>query len=166
MFGKKTTEAGITLIAENCELIGDLHFKDQLLINGCVKGNIYAEAGSKAQVTVSEKGTVRGDITVPNVVVNGEVFGDIHSDKHVELSANAQIKGNVFYNLVEMVEGSRIDGNLWHLDSEDTALKNRTAQDNSSAAGQIVQQQRGTSGKSSTLKPSIPTPPIVGGLRT
>ena len=45
------------MIAENCEMVGDLHFKDQLLINGCVKGNIYAEPGSKAQVTVSEKGT-------------------------------------------------------------------------------------------------------------
>jgi cytoskeletal protein CcmA (bactofilin family) len=165
MFGKKSTDAGITLIAENCEMVGDLHFKDQLLINGCVKGNIYAEPGSKAQVTVSEKGTVRGDINVPNVVVNGKVIGDIRSDKHVELSANAQIKGNVYYSLVEMVEGSRIDGSLVHLDPEDTALKKPIAEQNSAATVQVVQ-QRGTSDKSSTITPAISAPPIAGGVRT
>jgi len=115
MFGKKKSEAGITLIANNCELSGDIHFSDQLLVNGTVKGNIYAEAGSKALVTVSEKGRVSGDIRVPNVVVNGKVRGDIHSDKHVELSAKAEIVGNVYYSLIEMVMGSRVDGSLVHV---------------------------------------------------
>lgn len=115
MFGKKKSEAGITLIANNCELSGDIHFSDQLLVNGTVNGNIYAEAGSKALVTVSEKGRVSGDIRVPNVVVNGKVSGDIHSDKHVELSAKAEIVGNVYYSLIEMVMGSRVDGSLVHV---------------------------------------------------
>ena len=70
MFKKDTrTESGITLIATNCELVGDVHFSDQLLVNGIVKGNIYAQAGSKATVTVSEKGRVRGEIRVPNVKI-------------------------------------------------------------------------------------------------
>ncbi len=118
MFGKKKdarSESGITLIATNCEFVGDVHFSDQLLVNGIVKGNIYAQPGSKAVVTVSEKGRVRGDIRVPNVIVNGKVFGDIQSDKHVELAAKAEVKGNVYYNLIEMVMGSAVDGNLVHL---------------------------------------------------
>tara|TARA_B100000029_G_scaffold117086_2_gene110144 strand:+ start:1315 stop:1791 length:477 start_codon:yes stop_codon:yes gene_type:complete len=113
MFGKENRgEAGVTLVATNCELVGDIHFNDQLLINGIVKGNIYSQSGSKATVTVSEKGRVRGEIRGPNVVVNGKVFGDIHSDRHVELAAKAEVKGNVYYNLIEMVMGSRVDGQL------------------------------------------------------
>jgi cytoskeletal protein CcmA (bactofilin family) len=115
MFGKKKSEAGITLIANNCELSGDIHFSDQLLVNGTVNGNIFAEAGSKALLTISEKGRVSGDIRVPNVVINGKVAGDIHSDKHVELSAKAEIVGNVYYSLIEMVMGSRVDGSLVHV---------------------------------------------------
>ncbi len=116
MFKKDNrSESGITLIATNCELVGDVHFSDQLLVNGIVKGNIYAQAGSKATVTVSEKGRVKGEIRVPNVIVNGKVFGDIRSDKHVELAAKAEVKGNVYYNLIEMVKGSRVDGHLVHL---------------------------------------------------
>lgn len=116
MFGKKNRgEAGVTLVATNCELVGDIHFNDQLLINGVVKGNIYAQSGSKATVTVSEKGRVRGEIRVPNVIVNGKVFGDINSDRHVELAAKAEVKGNVYYNFIEMVMGSWVDGHLVHI---------------------------------------------------
>ena len=88
---------------------------DQLQVNGIVKGNIYAQAGSKAVVTISEKGRVKGEIRVPNVIVNGKVFGDIRSDKHIELAAKAEVKGNVYYHLIEMVKGSRVDGHLVHL---------------------------------------------------
>ncbi len=113
LFGSgKKTEPGITLVANNCEMEGDIYFSDQLLVNGVVKGNIYAQEGAKAMVTVSEKGRVKGEIRVPNVIINGKVFGDIHSDKHVELAAKAEIKGNVYYNLIEMVMGSRVDGSL------------------------------------------------------
>lgn len=116
MFGSRgKPEAGITLIANNCEMSGDVHFSDQLLVNGVVKGNVYAQEGSKAVVTVSEKGRVKGDIRAPNVVINGKVFGDIYSDKHIELAARAEIKGNVYYNLIEMVMGSRVDGKLVHV---------------------------------------------------
>ena len=78
MFGRKKAESGITLLAANCQFSGDVHFSDQLLVNGVVKGNIYAEPGSKALLTVSEKGSITGDICVPNVVINGSVVGDIY----------------------------------------------------------------------------------------
>lgn len=119
MFGNKSKpEAGITLIAGNCEITGDIRFSDQLQINGVVKGDISTREGSQALVTISEKGRVEGEIRVPNVIVNGKVIGDIYSDKHIELAARAEIKGNVFYNLIEMVKGSLVDGKLVHVDEE------------------------------------------------
>ncbi|MBT3831095.1 MAG: polymer-forming cytoskeletal protein [Gammaproteobacteria bacterium] len=116
MFKKEgRSESGTTLVAANCELVGDVHFSDELLVNGIVKGNIYAQSGSKAVVRISEKGRVQGEIRVPRIIVNGEVFGDIWSDKHIELAAKAAVKGNVYYHLIEMVQGARIDGQLVHL---------------------------------------------------
>lgn len=138
MFGKnKGLQAGITLIANNCELSGDVHFSDHLLVNGVVKGNIIAQSGSKAVVTISEKGSVKGEIRVPNVIVNGKVFGDIYSDKHVELAAKAEIQGNVYYNLIEMVKGSKVDGNLVHLkQGKDVRQETRVPTDS------VVEQER------------------------
>jgi cytoskeletal protein CcmA (bactofilin family) len=118
MWGSKKdsrNEAGITLIANNCEVIGDVCFSDQLLVNGVIKGNVYAREGASASLTVSESGEVHGDIRVPNIIINGTVVGDIHSDGHIELAAEARIQGNVYYTLIEMVIGSRVDGSLVHV---------------------------------------------------
>jgi len=111
---KNGAGSGITLIANNCELSGDVHFSDELQVNGTIKGNIFGVEGSKAVIVISEKGRVKGDIRVPNVIVNGKVYGDIHSDKHIELAAKAEIVGDVYYHLIEMVMGSRVDGSLVH----------------------------------------------------
>ena len=116
MFKKEgRNESGITLVATNCELVGDVHFSDELLVNGTVKGNIFAQAGPKAVVRISEKGRVEGEIRAPRVIVNGKVFGDIRSEQHIEFAAKAEVKGNVYYHLIEMVEGSRVDGQLVHV---------------------------------------------------
>ena len=113
---KQKSEKGTTLVANNCQIEGDVLFSDELCIEGVVKGNIIAKEGAKAQVRVSDKGCVVGEIRAPSVIVNGKVFGDIHSDKHVELAARAEVKGNVYYNLIEMVMGSRVDGSLVHVE--------------------------------------------------
>lgn len=103
---------GATLIATNTRVEGDVHFTDQLHVNGEVRGNVYAEQESDAELNVSAKGSVEGEIRVPNVVVNGRVKGDIHAGKHVELAAEARVEGNVYYHLIEMVVGARVDGSL------------------------------------------------------
>tara|TARA_A100001011_G_scaffold56496_1_gene55507 strand:+ start:167 stop:616 length:450 start_codon:yes stop_codon:yes gene_type:complete len=137
-------KSGITLVAGNCQLIGDVHFTDQLLVNGVVNGNIRAESGTNATLTISEKGEVRGEIRVPNVIVNGSVDGDIHSEKHIELSAKAEVSGNVYYKVIEMVMGSRVDGQFVHVDGEVEKLnvsispKSRKKEDESPIVAKIV----------------------------
>lgn len=103
---------GATLIAANTRIEGDVHFSDQLLVNGEIHGNVCAEPESDAGLTVSAKGSVSGEIRVPNVVINGRVVGDIYASKHVELAAEARVEGNVYYHLIEMVMGARVDGSL------------------------------------------------------
>ena len=75
MFGDKNakTEKGTTLVANNCQIEGDVLFSDELCIEGVVKGNIIAQDGARAEVRVSEKGRVVGEIRAQTVVVNGYV---------------------------------------------------------------------------------------------
>lgn len=117
---KKTTRSGQahTLISRATEVVGDLHFHGELIIEGRVKGNIYAEDDSDAIIRVAEKGTVEGEVCVPSAVINGLVQGDVRSTKHIELAAKATVVGNVYYNLIEMVMGSEVNGNLMHISSK------------------------------------------------
>jgi len=117
MWGKKEQTMGFaagstTLISKSTEIVGDIHFTGNLEVEGRVKGNIFAAEGSDARVRVMEKGLVEGEIKAPTVVVNGDVTGDIHSDKHIELAAKALVHGNVHYNLIEMVKGAQVNGSL------------------------------------------------------
>ncbi|MFT4814359.1 MAG: cytoskeletal protein CcmA (bactofilin family) [Paracoccaceae bacterium] len=104
-----------TLISRTTEVVGDIHFSGELLVEGKVKGNIFAEDDSDALIRVAEKGAVEGEISVPSAVINGLVEGDVRSSKHIELAAKATVVGNVYYNLIEMVMGSEVNGNLMHI---------------------------------------------------
>lgn len=104
-----------TLISRQTEIIGDLRFSGELIIEGRIRGNIYAEDESNALVRVSENGVVEGEMWVPAAVINGLVKGDIHCSNHLELSAKAVVMGNVYYCLVEMVKGSEVNGSLMHI---------------------------------------------------
>ena len=101
-----------TLISAVTELKGDLTFDGELIVEGRVTGDISAAADSDAVLRVAEQGMVEGEINVPNVVINGTVKGDIHAGKHIELAARASIAGDVYYHLLEMVMGARVNGNL------------------------------------------------------
>ncbi len=113
--GKKSSaEKGVTLIAGNTEVTGNVHFVNQLYINGHVIGNVTADDDSGATVIVSEEGSVTGEIRVPNVVVNGNVEGNVYATSRMELARNAEVKGNVYYKLIEMQLGAMVDGQLVH----------------------------------------------------
>ena len=111
---KNKIEKGVTLIAANTAITGDIKFDDQLYINGHVEGNIVAEDGTEATVVVSDEPSVSGEIRVPHVVVNGRVEGNVYATARMELAAKSPVKGNVYYKLIEMQLGAMVDGQLVH----------------------------------------------------
>jgi len=128
LFGKKNTRRNSqidSLIGSGTELRGDVHFKDGLHIDGIVKGNVIAE-GESSILTMSEHGRIEGEVRVHNLVLNGEVIGDVHASEHIELAPAARVTGNVYYNLIEMAMGAEVNGNLVHEVETATATKPRT----------------------------------------
>lgn len=126
IMNRKTEKApaeakGATLVAENTRVTGDIHFGDQLIVNGEVHGNVVATEGTQATLTVSDRGRIEGQIRVPVVILNGEVIGDVHAEKHLELDAKARIEGNLYYRVVEVVKGARVQGRLIHVDTPEGA---------------------------------------------
>tara|TARA_A200000113_G_scaffold159753_1_gene144502 strand:- start:145 stop:594 length:450 start_codon:yes stop_codon:yes gene_type:complete len=137
MFGKSndnpppaTNLPSMTLISRNTEIVGDIHFSGELIIEGRVKGNIYAEDDSAALIRVAENGAVEGEICVPSAVINGLIQGDLRSANHIELASKAVVVGNVYYNLIEMVMGSEVNGNLIHIGANQNETKLLEAEKN------------------------------------
>ena len=110
-FGSSTTT---TLISHGTEVVGDIKFSGSLDIEGVVRGNIVAQSGKDAVVRIVDKGRVEGEIHAPEIIINGEIIGDVHSTKHLELASKARVQGNVHYKLVEMAIGASVNGSLKH----------------------------------------------------
>ena len=106
-----------TLIAPSARIVGDIEFNGGLHIQGEVDGNItVGEDGG--QLVIGESGVVRGEIRVPRITINGRVEGDVNATEHLELASKAQVEGNVFYVMIEMLMGARVNGKLVRLDDE------------------------------------------------
>ncbi len=116
MFGQKQRRHSVvdTLIGTNSLVNGDLTFSGGCHIDGTVKGNVSAEIDSNSALSISEDGTVEGGVTVPYVLLNGIVRGDLVAGQRVELGPTARVIGNVYYNLIEMAIGAEINGKLVH----------------------------------------------------
>jgi cytoskeletal protein CcmA (bactofilin family) len=103
-----------TLIGQHTQVLGDVKFSGGLHIDGTIHGNVFAENDGHSMLSLSERGTIEGEVNVPYVILNGVVIGDVHSAEHVELSSRARVTGNVYYNLIEMAIGAEVNGKLVH----------------------------------------------------
>jgi cytoskeletal protein CcmA (bactofilin family) len=114
VFGKSKAAKIATVIGEGTVLKGSIIFSGGLHVDGRVEGNVQAEPDSASALTLSEKGVIDGDIHVPNVIINGEVNGDVYGGQRVELAPKARVTGTVYYNLLEMAMGASVNGQLIH----------------------------------------------------
>jgi len=116
MFGRKQRRHTVidTLVGANTRVNGDLNFDGGCHVDGIVKGNVNADPESNSALSISEVGTVEGEVTVPYAVLHGIVRGDVCAAQRVELGPTARVIGNVYYNLIEMAIGAEINGKLVH----------------------------------------------------
>lgn len=145
MFGKngnkKSNSMKVeTLVGRNTELQGDIHFTGGLHVDGVIKGNVTAEAGSSSVLRLSEHGRIEGEVHVPHISLNGTVNGDVHASEAVELASHARVNGNVYYNLIEMAMGAEVNGNLVHeTDTRQPVSEVKVSSSDPAEAGQLAE---------------------------
>ena len=119
MFSKESKPGRIdTLIGKASRVSGDLGFAGGLHLDGTIAGNVQAEPGTSSSLSVSESGSIEGNVDVPSVMLNGQVKGDIHARERLVLGANARVEGDVFYSVIEMTLGAQIMGRLQQVPAE------------------------------------------------
>jgi cytoskeletal protein CcmA (bactofilin family) len=136
MLGRKQRRHTVvdTLVGSNTRISGDLHFSGGCHVDGTVNGSVTADPDSKSALSISEAGQIDGGVTVPYVVLNGIVRGDVFANQRVELGPTARVIGNVYYNLIEMAIGAEINGKLVHQPEGQVPLLEQTAKLDESVA--------------------------------
>jgi cytoskeletal protein CcmA (bactofilin family) len=113
MFNRDTKQARIdTLIGKASRVHGDLEFAGGLHLDGTIAGNVRADPSEGSSLSISETGSIEGNVEAENVMLNGTVRGDILARGRIVLGATASVQGNVYYGVIEMTLGAQIMGKL------------------------------------------------------
>jgi cytoskeletal protein CcmA (bactofilin family) len=113
MFSRDSRQPRIdTLIGKGVRVQGDIEFLGGMHLDGAIAGNVRSDSAPDSTLSVSESGSIDGSVDVPNVILQGQVRGDIRGAERVVLGATARVEGDVYYGVIEMTLGAQITGKL------------------------------------------------------
>lgn len=116
MFNRSTrtavqTETLATLVDASVQIKGEVTFEKSARIDGIVTGNVTGSSAKGGTLIVGATSTIKGRVTCHSVVVLGRVQGDIEATQ-LEIRAGAVIDGDILYDVVEIHQGSSINGRM------------------------------------------------------
>ncbi|HWT16049.1 MAG TPA: polymer-forming cytoskeletal protein [Patescibacteria group bacterium] len=101
-----------TLIGAKTRIKGDITFSGGFRVDGSIVGTVVADGAPDAVLSISDQGSVEGEVRAPHVIINGVLKGDVIASERVELAAQARVHGNVHYKVLEMAAGAQITGRV------------------------------------------------------
>jgi|SRR5215831_3745213 len=96
-------------IGKSIKIKGEIAASDPVYIYGSVEGLISAPAN---RVTVGKEGNVKADITAREVVIMGEVCGNVNSGDRVEIRSEGSLMGDLATHRICIEEGAVVTGTI------------------------------------------------------
>jgi len=106
-----------TLIGIHSVFTGDLSFEGAVRIDGRFEGNIHSK--QEGTLIVSEGAFIKGEVDVPNLVLHGDVNGNVRASHSLKVGAKGILNGDVEYAVITLAEGSAINGRCARIDDVD-----------------------------------------------
>ena len=110
MFNKKETvdfSKFDTLIGKNTSFEGTLTAKGTLRIDGSVKGDIKVDG----DVYIGEESVIVGNISCSNIVVGGNVNGNVATNQQLRITSTGKISGDISVKSLIIDENGVFEGN-------------------------------------------------------
>ena len=102
------------LIDQGTEMKGDLTFKGSFRIEGSFKGTI----NSDSLLIIGERGKVEADIKVGQIVINGEIRGNVQASESVEIHGKGRVYGTIQTPKLIVEEGAYLEANCQTTEAE------------------------------------------------
>lgn len=119
MFFNKTphrsakSETLATLIDVTVQIDGQIRFDKSARIDGKVRGNVTGSNAKNGMLIIGPEACINGDVNCYSVVVLGKIHGTVHAN-YIEIRSSAHITGDVYYEVIEIHQGSNVNGRLLH----------------------------------------------------
>jgi cytoskeletal protein CcmA (bactofilin family) len=96
-------------IAEGLKIKGEVQGTEDLRVDGEIEGRISLPG---AAVVIGAKGRVAGDLQAREIVVEGNVRGNLAARERVRIAATGKLEGDVAAERLVIEEGARISGRV------------------------------------------------------
>ena len=103
-----------TFISVGSEITGNLCVTGDIFINGNIIGNIVVVNGC---ITVMRSGKIEGDLTAPQITINGMVTGHCKADA-LEIQEHGQLNGVASANRFAIKNGGIFIGKSEHVEAK------------------------------------------------
>ncbi|MFH1350709.1 MAG: polymer-forming cytoskeletal protein [Pseudomonadota bacterium] len=105
----KLKEKFIAYLGKDTEFQGLLRFLGTIMVDGHVKGRIFATG----TLFVGQEGIIEANMRVPRVVVRGEVRGNIIAEERIEIRGAGRVIGDILTPKLLIEEGAVFEGSCW-----------------------------------------------------
>ena len=94
-------------LGRNTEFEGKLSFIGAVRIDGRFKGEIFTEG----TLIVGESANIESNVHVSQIIISGEIRGNIVADEKIEIHAPGKVFGNIQAPVLIIDEGVVFEGN-------------------------------------------------------
>jgi cytoskeletal protein CcmA (bactofilin family) len=98
-----------SMIGKSIVIRGEIAASDPLFIYGRVEGSINAPAH---RVTIGNEGIVKADIKAREIVVMGDVCGNLNCSDRVEIRRNGSLMGDLAATRIYIEDGAFLKGTI------------------------------------------------------
>jgi len=98
-----------SMIGKSIVIKGEISASDALYIYGCIEGSISAPA---QRVTIGKEGKVKADINAREVIVMGDVRGNLNGGDRVEIRSNGSLTGDLAAHRICIEDGAVLKGSI------------------------------------------------------
>lgn len=112
MFGKKNEVISVssdkvdTIIGKNTVLTGTIKAVGIFRVDGSIEGDIE----SKGDVVIGESGKVTGNVIAKQIVIAGEIRGNVKADDILEILSEGKLFGDISVGKLIINDGANFEG--------------------------------------------------------
>ena len=103
---KDQTSASTSLLSRNIKIEGEIRGEENLHIDGRIKGAVKLNG----DILIGNAGIVEAEIEAENVVIQGQVTGNVTARQQLEIQPSGKLIGDCTARSIDIKEGAVFEG--------------------------------------------------------
>jgi cytoskeletal protein CcmA (bactofilin family) len=96
-------------IGKSVQIYGEVKGSEDLVVDGVIEGTITL---SESRLTIGPNAHVQANVSARDVVLLGQLTGDVHASGRVELRSGSNLKGDIRASRLSIEENAILSGKI------------------------------------------------------